>query len=113
MKRISLLLLLIPSWLLGQPKVLVNTVPSVAAFAGTSDFQLPFQDAESQDPKAIENGISSAIAGILQAAERQGFSYICLVSSPGENPIEVFIPVAKANLKLRRTKTTISVVFYK
>jgi hypothetical protein len=113
MKRICLLLLIFPCCLVGQPTVLVNTIPSAATFAGTSAFQLPFQDAESQDPKSIEQGISSAVAGILQAAERQGFSNICLVTSPGENPVEVFIPVARATLKLRRTQTTITVVFYK
>ncbi len=113
MKRFLLLLIFLPGLLFGETKVLVNTIPAGATFAGASPFRLPFQDAGSQDPKSIANGLSSAIAGILPAATQQGFSYLCLFSSPGKNPIEIFIPAANTTLKLRPTKTSLAVVFFK
>jgi hypothetical protein len=113
MKTLVLLLFCLPGLLFGETKVLVDAIPSEAMFVGSSPFRLPFQDAESQDPKSIEIGMSSAISGILQSTAQQGFSYICLLSAPGDDPVEVLIPAANAKLKLRRTKTSVTVVFYK
>lgn len=113
MKPLLLLLFCLPGLLFGETKVLVDAIPSGAMFVGASPFRLPFQDAGSQDPKSIEIGMSSAISGILQSAAQQGFSYICLLSAPGDDPVDVFLPAANAKLKLRRTKTSVTVVFYK
>jgi hypothetical protein len=113
MKTLLLLLFCLPGLLFGETKVLVDAIPSGAMFLGASPFRLPFQDAESQDPKSIETGMSSAISGILQSTTQQGFSYICLLSAPGDDPVDVFIPAANAKLGLRRTRTSVTVVFYK
>jgi len=106
------LLLSISGVLSGQTRVLVGEIPTGASFAGVTPLRLPFSDAEKADPKDIEAGLNRAVAGILPAAEQRGFSFICLLSAPGDSPIEIPITAAKAKLKLSRKKSSVSVLFY-
>jgi hypothetical protein len=57
--------------------------------------------------------LNEAVAGILFVATQQGFSYICLLSAPGDQPIEIPISAAKANLKLSRINTAVFALFYR
>ena len=94
-------------------QVLVDAVPSDATYLGSSVVGLPFRHAASQEVKSMEAGLSEAVRSVLQAAEKQGFSFVCLLSVPGENPIEISIPTVSTKLKLRRQNTAIRVAFYK
>jgi hypothetical protein len=49
----------------------------------------------------------------LSGASQQGFSYICILSAPGDQPIEIPISAAKASLKLSRAHTAVFVLFYR
>ncbi|MEO6994224.1 MAG: hypothetical protein ABI273_11380 [Lacunisphaera sp.] len=102
-----------PLVLWAQPRVLVNSIPTAASFAGVTPLRLPFADAQTQDPKEIEAGLNQAIAGLLPSLEQQGYSYICLLSAAGDQPIEVPIAAAKAKLALSRKGTAIEVLFYR
>ena len=113
MKSLVFVLLCLPTCLMAELKLLVDEIPSDATFAGSRPFGLPFKDAGSQDFKTMQAGISSAVSGFLKVAEKQDFSYVCLLSIPGENPVEISVPKSTKKLKLRRTKTSIVVVFYK
>ena len=95
-----------------DPKVLVNAIPTGAMFAGVTPLGLPFTDAEKEDPTTIERGLNEAIARMLPGATRQGFTYVCLLTAPGDQPIEIPIAAAKATLGLSRSKTSIVVLFY-
>ena len=112
MKSWVFVLLCLPSCLMAELKLLVDEIPSDATFAGSRPFSLPFKDAGAQDLKTMQTGISSAVAGLLKVAGKQDFSYVCLLSIAGENPVEVSLPTATKKLKLRRTNTSIVVVFY-
>ena len=113
MFRLALPLAMFPAALVAQPAVLVDAIPTGGAFLGASPIGMPFHDAEKTDIAAIGPGLSSAVAGILQTAEKNGISYICLLSTPGDNPIEVFIAPAKAELKLARKNTQVMAVFFR
>ena len=113
MKSLVFVLLCFPTCLMAELKLLVDEIPSDATFAGSRPFRLPFKDAGSQDLKTMQTGISSAVSGFLKVAEKQDFSYICLLSIAGENPVEISIPTSTKKLKLRRTNTSIVVAFYK
>jgi hypothetical protein len=104
--------LLVPAFLWGQPKVLVDDIPTGAAFAGVTPIRLPFRDAAKEDPKKIEEGLNGALNSMLSSTAPQGYSYICLLSAPGEQPVEIPISSAKKNLKLSRTNTMVLALFY-
>lgn len=114
MKQLLFLLCLgVPGILFGGPKVLVNAIPTGGAFMGVTPIGLPFRDAEKENPKNIEAGLNAALAGFLPGASQQGFSYICLLSAPGDQPIEIPISAATASIKLSRTHTAVFVLFYR
>jgi len=115
LSKILAIALLLPAsvTLRGQTRVLVGAIPTGASFAGVTPLRLPFADAEKAEVKSIENGLNQAVAGILPAAEQQGFSFICLLSAPGDSPVEIPIPLAKAKLKLSRKNTSVVVLFYR
>ncbi len=114
LKRFFLALtFLIPGLLFAEPVVLVDAVPTGAMFLGVTPIRLAFQDAISAKPKEITEGLNSAIANILPAAAQQGMSFICLLSSPGDDPIKIHIDAAKTDLKLSRTHTAVFALFYR
>jgi len=113
LKRFLLLFLTAPLWARAEATVLVDAIPSGGAFVGLAPVGLPFRDAETADPKGISDGLSQAVAGLVAGATRQGISYICLLSSPGDNPVEAYIAPAKATLRLRRRNTFLSAVFFR
>lgn len=102
-----------PDSLWGQAKVLIDAIPTGGMFAGVTPIALPFKDAAKEDPKQIEEGLNGAVSSILPVASQQGFSYICLLSAPGDQPIEIRISAGKAKLKLSRTGTSVLALFYK
>jgi hypothetical protein len=112
MRGFVLLLLFAPGLALADATVLVNAIPSGAGFFGMTPVGLPFRDAETANPKDIAAGLSAAAAGMIPGATQRGISFICLISSPGDNPVEAFISPASATLKLRRRNTTLSAVFF-
>ena len=112
MRTYLLFLFFFPAVVLGQTKLLVDAIPSDATFLGSSVMGLPFADAESQDAKSIESDMAQTVLRLLEVAGQQDFSYVCLLSLPGEDPIEIAIPGAGTKLKLRRKNTSITVVFY-
>jgi hypothetical protein len=112
MRVLILLLLCSPGLARAEARVLVNAIPSGGVFFGMSPVGLPFRDAETAAPKDIGAGLSAAAASMIPAASQRGISFICLLSSPGDNPVEVFIAPAKATLRLRRRNTTLSAVFF-
>jgi hypothetical protein len=73
---------------------------------------MPFRDAESVDSATIGKGLSEAVSGFLQSAEKNGISYICLLSAPGDKPIEVFVSPANATLKLSRKNSAVIAAYY-
>ena len=102
-----------PNLLFGATTILVDAIPTAGVFAGVTPIRLPFKDAASAATENIETGLNQAVAGILSVADQQGFSFICLLSAPGDNPIEIPIHAAKANLKLSRENTMIYALFYR
>jgi hypothetical protein len=96
-----------------QPRILIDSIPTAASFAGVTPLTLPFADANQADPKNIEEGLNRAITSMLPAAQQQGFSYICLLSAAGDDPIEIPITAAQTKLRLSRKGTAIDVVFYR
>lgn len=111
--RPVILLLAAPLWARADATVLVNAIPSGAAFYGVTAVGMPFHDAESANPKDIGAGLSHAVASMIPAATQNGITFICLISSPGDNPVEAFIEPANAVLRLRRKNSTLSVVFFR
>ncbi len=112
MRRLLPLLLLLAAAARADPTVLVDAVPSGGMFLGVSPVGLPFKDADSFNPKDIGTGLSGAVAHMIPGAAQKGISFICLLSSPGDKPVEVFISPANATLRLRRKNTTLSAVFF-
>jgi hypothetical protein len=112
MRGLALFLLLAPGVALADAKVLVDAIPSDGVLFGVSPVGMPFRDAETADPKAIGEGLSAAVSGMIPGATQRGISYICLLSSPGDNPVEAFIKPANATLRLRRRNTTLTAVFF-
>lgn len=104
---------LLPTALVAQPKILIDAIPTGAAFAGVTPLGMPFKDAAKEDPQRIENGLNGAMNSFLPSAAQQGFSYLCLLSAPGDQPIEIPITSAHAKLKLSRTNTQVYVLFYR
>jgi hypothetical protein len=113
MKLFALSILCVPGFALAEPTVLVDAIPTGGAFLGTSPIGLPFRDAEKADKVAVGQGLSAAVANLFPSADKNGISYICLLTSPGENPVEVFVAPAKANLRLSRKNTSVMAVFYR
>lgn len=112
-KLLSLFGFFMPAILVAQPTVLIDAIPTGAAFAGVTPLRLPFQDAAKENPPRIEQGLNGAMNGFLPGAAQQGFSFICLLSAPGDHPIEIPIAAAHAKLKLSRTNTAVFVLFYR
>jgi hypothetical protein len=113
MRRFIPFVLFLPGFLLAEPIVLVDAIPTGGIFLGASPIGLPFRDAEKVDRAEIGQGLSAAVTGLFSSAAQNGISYICLLTAPGDNPIEVFISPAKATLKLRRKSTSVMAVFYR
>lgn len=109
----ALLFLIVPLVVWGEPKVLVDAIPTGATFAGLTPIRLPFKDAAKEDPEKIAEGLNGALGQILPAATSRGFSYICLVSAPGDKPVAIPIVAAKSNLMLRGTNSMVLAVFYR
>jgi hypothetical protein len=112
MRGFVLLLLFAPGLALADAAVLVNSIPSGAGFFGMTPVGLPFRDAGTANPKDIGVGLSAAVAHMIPGATQSGITFICLLSSPGDNPVEAFISPANATLRLRRRNTTLSAVFF-
>jgi hypothetical protein len=112
MRGLALLLLLAPAAALADAAVLVDAVPSDGVLFGMSPVGMPFRDAEASNPKDISEGLSAAVSAMIPGATQKGISFICLLSSPGDNPVEAFIKPANATLRLRRRNTTLTAVFY-
>lgn len=102
-----------PHLLRGQTKVLIDAIPTAATFAGVTAIALPFKDAAKENPKEIEKGLNGAVNQMLPAASQQGFSYVCLLSAPGEQPVVIHLGAGNADLKLSRTGTVVLALFYK
>ncbi len=113
MKLLVLSILCVPGFVLAEPTVLVDAIPTGGAFMGASPIGLPFRDAEKADKVAIGQGLSAAVANLFPTAAQKGIDYICLLTSPGENPVEVFVSPAKANLRLSRKNTSVMAVYYR
>ena len=113
MTRALLLLLLAPSLAFADAAVLVDAIPSGGVFMGVTPVGLPFRDADTADPKDIGAGLSQAASSMIPAATQNGVSFICLLSSPGDKPVEAFITPAHATLRLRRKPTALWAVFYR
>jgi hypothetical protein len=114
MKNLLLVLCLCsPVALWSQAKLLVDAIPTGASFVGVTKIALPFKDAANENPKDIEAGLGGAISQMLPAASQQGFSYVCLLSAPGDQPVVIHLAAGKADLKLSRTGTAVFALFYK
>lgn len=113
MRQTLLILLCLPGLLLAEPTVLVDAIPTGGIFLGASPIGMPFRDAETVDRVSIENGLSSVVTNFLLSAEKNGISYICLLTAPGDKPIEVFISPANAILRLGRKNTSVMAAYYR
>lgn len=118
MKRfIALTLLLLgscgtPALFSAEPQILIDALPTGGMFFGATPVGLPFKDAASANPKEIEEGLNGALASMIPGAKQRGLSFICLLSVPGEQPVEIPIVAAKKNLKLSRTNTSLLALFF-
>ena len=113
MKSLLLFALGLPGLLLADPTVLVDAIPTGGTFLGASPIGLPFRDAEAGDAREIGNGLSAAVTSLFPAAARSGIGCICLLTAPGDNPVDVFIAPAKKTLRLSRKDTSVMAVFYR
>jgi hypothetical protein len=107
------LFLCAPAALDAHPTVLIDAIPAAGTFIGLSPIGLPFKDAGTANPKVLKEGLNGAISRMLSDGERKGVSFICLLSPSSDDPVPVFILAALGELKLSRTNTSITVLFYR
>ena len=113
LKALLTALCLAPCLAMAQPQVLVNAIPSGAEFLGRSTAKPPLPDLANADPKAVETGLAAAIAGVIPLAEKNGVTYVCLLSAPGDDALEFEVPPAREKLKLRAKGSSFEILFYK
>jgi hypothetical protein len=93
-------------------QLLIDAIPTGGAYGGSTLLGLPFRDAETANLREVTEGINGAITQFLPAATQQGFTFLCLLSIPGTNPIEIPVRATGATLKLSRKQTKVVVLFY-
>ena len=113
MKVLLIALCLIPCLALGQPALLVNAIPTAGEFFSHTTVHAPVSDLKNADAKEVEAGLTAAIAGAIPFAEKNGITYICLLSAAGDDALEFQVGSAQEKLKLRAKNASFKVVFYR